>query len=340
VSSVADFARDLHEKHTHAVLRTLEPVDYPSKSQSLTDIRAVLFDVYGTLFNYWKPEFRHENDKQAALLACFAKTISRFAMERFLKEMNPQEAPEKTLMDLYHGLIALKHDLAREKHTEFPEVKIEEIWNMIFLMLKRRGYTISPEFAGIGNAGIENIIMESDFVRCVAYYYNFHSLGRGLYPGVSDALGRLNQDNMLLGIVSNAQFYTPVDLTLFLRDQSAGAIDDATRLFEPDLLFFSYEYGVSKPNPVLFRKLFDALYEFQILPSQVLFVGNDLSADIKPAQDAGMKTAFFTGDKESAFLHDCGGKVFPDISFASWDELPKRIFFHSKTGEPHLKGTD
>jgi putative hydrolase of the HAD superfamily len=329
VSIVADFARELQEKNPCVTTRTLEPVEYPSRSESLTDIRAVMFDVYGTLFNYWRPEFGSEEEKRSAVLATFRKTISRFRMERFLVEMNPGEAAEKTLHDLNNGLIALKHDLARDRKTEFPEVKIEEVWNMIFLMLKRRGYDAGDFFGD-----------ESEFVRCIAYYYNFHSFNRGLYPGVADALRSLNEKNILCGIVSNAQFYTPLDLTLFLRDQSNGAIDDFTRLFEPDLTFFSYEYGVSKPNPLLFRRLFDALYEFQVLPSQVLFVGNDLSLDIKAAQDAGMKTAFFTGDKESAFLHDCAGTVFPDISFSSWTELPRRVTFHSMVEQRTLKGID
>lgn len=332
MSVVADFARELHEKHAVGASRMLEPVGYPSRSEVLTGIRAVLFDVYGTLINYWRPEFEDEDTKKDALLGAFGKTISYFGMERYLVEMNPQETAEKTLWDLYHGLIALRHKLSLDKKVEFPEVKIEEIWNMIILMLKRRGYKPDGKFLRDASS--------SDFTRCVAFYYNFYSFNRGLYPGVAEALKRLSDDNILLGIISNAQFYTAIDMTLFLRDQSNGKIDDFTRLFDPDLLFFSFEYGVSKPNLLLFRKLFDALYEFQILPAQVLFVGNDLASDIKPAQDAGLKTGFFTGDKKSAFIHDYAGAVVPDISFSAWDELPQRISFHSKMDRLPLKGSD
>jgi putative hydrolase of the HAD superfamily len=330
VSEVADFARKLHEEHPHADRRLLEPIEYPSRSEALTDIRVVLFDVYGTLINYWRPEFSNEGTKKKALLEAFRSTISFFGMERYLVEMNPEEPAEKTLWDLYHGLIALRHKLCLDKKVEFPEVKIEEVWNTIILMLKRRGYVAGGSFPQDA----------SDFARSVAFHYNYVSFNRGLYPGVADALRILSDNNILLGIVSNAQFYTSMDLTLFLRDQTHGKIDDFSRLFDPDLVFFSYEYGVSKPNPILFRKLFDALYELQILPSQALFVGNDLVSDIKPAGDAGMKTGFFTGDKESAFVHDSAGLVMPDISFAAWNELPRRISFHSKMDRQPLKGTD
>ena len=122
----------------------------------------------------------------------------------------------------------------------------------------------------------------------------------------------------------------PIDLTLFCRDQSSNRIDDYLELFHTDLTFYSYEYGFAKPNPLLFRKLYDALYEFQILPSQTVFVGNDLVNDIKPAADAGMLTAFFTGDDQTAFVHDQDGMIVPDISFSSWEELPEKLSFYEK----------
>lgn len=320
MSIVAEFAHDLHAKYPCEKNTATQPVEYLSRSEILTDIHVVIFDIYGTLFNYWKPAFANDNSKQDALLESFGKTIAYFGMEPFLVKMNPDEPPAKTLRDLYHGLIALMHDRALDRKVEYPEVRIEEVWNAIFLMLRRHGYDHAQMHLGT----------DADFVKCVAYYYNFFSFHRGLYAGVSDALWKLKNQNMTLGIMSNAQFYSTIDLTLYLRDQSNGATEDFTQLFDPDLLFLSCDFGVSKPNPLLFRKLFDYLYEQQILPSQALFVGNDLSIDIRPAIDAGMRTAFFTGDKNSAFFHDSANTVVPDISFSSWDELPRRVQFHSK----------
>jgi FMN phosphatase YigB (HAD superfamily) len=72
------------------------------------------------------------------------------------------------------------------------------------------------------------------------------------------------------------------------------------------------------------------LYELHILPRQTVFVGNDLSLDIKPAQEAGMKTAFFTGDDTSAYMHDLGGTIVPDLVFETWEELPGKLSFFEK----------
>jgi FMN phosphatase YigB (HAD superfamily) len=250
-------------------------------------------------------------------------------MQKFLAEMDPTQPAERTLYDLYHGLIAIKHGLSAEKKIEFPEIRIETIWDAIVLMLKRRGYDSSAMHLG-GDA---------DFLKCVAYCYNFFSFNRGLYPGVAEALQRLRSENIFLGIASNAQFYTLIDLSLFLQDQTAGECDDYVRLFDRDLLFFSFEYGVSKPHQLLFRKLFDALYEYHVLPSQALFVGNDLASDIRPAQQAGMKTALFTGDSESVFVHGLCGTVVPDICFSRWDQLANQVAFFSGEGVETTKGS-
>ena len=319
MSIVAEFARELHEKSPSVKQRTLRPLPWPAAGETVTNIRVLIFDVYGTMLNYWRPQFGQEESKNEALLEAFAKTISFFEMEAYLRDMDEKAQPEKTLRDVYHGLIALKHQLLREKDIMRPEVKIEEVWKAIALMLKRRGYTFLEKKFGTIDEG----------ARCVAYYYNFHVFNRALYPGVAGALEVLKRNNLLLGIVSNAQFYTPIDVTLLLRDQSNGRIEDMGELFEHDLLFYSYEYHTAKPSRALFRKLFDALYEYHVLPAQTLFVGNDLAADIAPAKEAGMKTALFAGDDQCTFVRE-SDEVVPDITFAQWDELPKRVSFYDK----------
>ena len=292
VSDLAEYARELHEKESTSVQRQLEPVEYPSHSEKLGDIRAVICDVYGTLLNYWRPGFNSKESRVETLLHAFRLIADRFGMIQILEELNPNDLPEKTLNDFYNGLIALNHENAREKGVSFPEVKIEEIWSLIVAILKRRGYKYS-DYCDCS---------ESDFPRFLAFTYNFHSLGRQLYPGVVESLEQMKKTNIVFGIVSNAQFYTPIDLTLLIREQSNQKIDDYSELFDTDLAFYSFEYGVAKPNPLLFRRLYDVLYEYHILPEQTVFVGNDLAIDIQPAAEAGMKTALFTGDRESAFF--------------------------------------
>lgn len=318
MSDIAEYAGRLHKNESLTYDRVLNPVQFESLTGKIHDIRAVICDVYGTLINYWKPGFEEKGMREKLLFSAFKQLIDRFKIETCLLKMNPEEAPEKTLSDLYNGLISLSHQNAAKNGVQYPEVKIEKVWELILMMLKRHGYQPFEHIQA----------EEKDFPRCFAYTYNFLSLGRQLYPGVVEALQKLRSSNIVVGILSNAQFYTPVDLTLMVRDQSNEKIDDYLELFDIDLTFYSYEYGFSKPNQLLFRRLFDALYEFNILPEQTVMVGNDLLIDIAPAKEAGMKTALFTGDAFSFFTHE--EEIVPDIVFDQWMEIPEKISFYAE----------
>jgi putative hydrolase of the HAD superfamily len=320
MSELAEFAGFMHPTLPALPQRSLTPGVCASKSERLYDVRAVICDVYGTLIDYWREEFDDPQCKVTVLLRSFRAVADRFGMTSALVSASPDDPPEKTLSDFYHGLIALKHEQASRKGVTFPEIVIEDIWEFVIRLLGRHGYTC-------GNGDPVNTREEA---RKIAWYYNAHSLGRSLYPGVVPTVERLQKSGIVFGIVSNAQFYTSIDLTLLIREQSNGKYDDFNELFDPDLTFFSYEYQVAKPDRLLFRKLYDALYELHILPSQTVFVGNDLSIDIAPAREAGMMTALFTGDRRSMFLHDLEGTVLPDIAFARWADLTDKLSFHAE----------
>lgn len=320
MSDLAEYARIYHESNDAGLSVECTPIDYPSQCDHLSDVRAVICDVYGTLVHYWRDGFADTAQKELLLLQAFRTVITAFGMEAALTRINPSVSPEKTVYDFYNGLITLQHDQAKGKGVALPEIAIEKIWEIIITILKRNGYEIP----------LDGSVSVREFSRKVAWTYNFHALGRELYPGVVDALSGLKNKNMVLGLLSNAQFYTPIDLTLMVRDQSNNTFDDIFELFDDELSFLSYEYLVAKPDQLLFRKLYDALYEYQILPSQTVFVGNDLVTDIEPAQRIGMKTAFFTGDSNSTFMGELRGTVIPDITFTSWEDLADRLSFHSE----------
>jgi len=329
VSDLAEYASLLHEKERRVFDRVLKPQVCNTCFETLKGMRAVIFDVYGTLVNYWRPGFNSIQEREKTLMEAFTELAGRFGMEETLAKMNPADAPGKTLSDFYHGLIALNHEKALGKGVEYPEIRIEQIWSVILMMLERNGYAKERRRVSVDNREFA-FADTAGFARCLAYTYNFLSMGRVLYPNVTRALRKLKEDNIVLGILSNAQFYTPIDLTLLFRDESGGKVEDFNELFDPDLTFFSYEYGVSKPDNLMFRKLFDALYEYHITPAQTVFVGNDLLIDIAPAKALGMKTAFFCGDDAMAFQHDLGSQAAPDIVFHNWDEFAEKIYFHGE----------
>ena len=112
------------------------------------------------------------------------------------------------------------------------------------------------------------------------------------------------------GIISNAQFYTPLLLEKFLNAslKKAG--------FADDLLIFSYQTEYAKPSEHLFHLAKRRLEKRGIATGETLYLGNDMLNDILPAQKIGFKTALFAGDKRSLRLRQDDGRckdTVPDI---------------------------
>jgi putative hydrolase of the HAD superfamily len=102
---------------------------------------------------------------------------------------------------------------------------------------------------------------------------------------------------MSFGIVSNAQFYTPLLFSAFF-DQTLEEIG-----FDTDCCIWSYRELKAKPSSDLFPKAEKYLKRNHgIKLSETLYVGNDMLNDIYTASQSGCKTALFAGDRRSLRL--------------------------------------
>ena len=99
-----------------------------------------------------------------------------------------------------------------------------------------------------------------------------------------------------MGIISNAQFYTAYLFKWFL----GSDLNDLG--FDPELVYYSYQYEIAKPSPILFQLAAQKLKERGITPPCVLYIGNDMLNDIYPAKAIGFQTALFAGDRRSLRL--------------------------------------
>lgn len=111
-----------------------------------------------------------------------------------------------------------------------------------------------------------------------------------------------------IAVVSNAQFYTPLILEA-LRPLPIS----------PDLAVYSYQHLQAKPGLFLFEKLKKALSRRNILPSEVLYLGNDHKKDLLPAKKTGFRTALFAGDARS--LAFSSGASPPDAVITHLSQL-------------------
>jgi putative hydrolase of the HAD superfamily len=175
--------------------------------------------------------------------------------------------------------IAVHHTRSRAGGIDYPEVDILEVWGDL-----------------LARIGMKHTVSD---IRCIALEYELLSNPVWPMPGLNDLIDALSRRGTVLGIVSNAQFYTPLMLTAFL------GCDLATAGFDPRCCAWSFRHRVGKPSTRLFRPVLAALREHHaIAPNQVLYIGNDLRNDIWPASQLGCRTALFAGDARSLRLRE------------------------------------
>lgn len=106
-----------------------------------------------------------------------------------------------------------------------------------------------------------------------------------LAAGAADALRSWVVQGLVIGIASNAQHYTQLELA-----QALAPAGLTPEIFAPDLAIWSWKLGFSKPDPYFFRVLAARLASRGIAPGEALMVGDRTDNDIAPALAAGFAT--------------------------------------------------
>jgi len=266
------------------------PADIPPHSASLPDIRGVVWDIYGTVCGVDLGDLEKSLTAEDRLAEVAGILLDEFDLGESLHRLNPDQPPPQTLRDLYVRGIADSHQRSRAEGIEYPEVKIERIWLDILQQCAGRGFRFPSGEPPLQTA-----------YRC-AYFFDGTLQHTYLYPQAAPVLSRLQRAGLRQGIISNAQFYTPIHLRRLLRRASNWDDLELKKLFDPPLIFFSYELGYSKPNPGAFERALTYLKGWDIRPEQVVYIGNDMLNDIWIASQCGLRTILFAGDRTQTML--------------------------------------
>jgi putative hydrolase of the HAD superfamily len=132
--------------------------------------------------------------------------------------------------------------------------------------------------------------------------------GTEAFPDVPRLLDLLHQQRIRVGLVTNA--YQPMSLReIELR---------AHRLLDyfPECRLSAADVGYLKPHPEIFKTALGCL---DVQPSETVFVGDDLHADIAGAQRAGIKAVLRLTSRSQ---DNPDGLIVPDASLSSFDDLP------------------
>jgi putative hydrolase of the HAD superfamily len=224
-------------------------------------IQCILFDIYGTLFISGSGDINIGQQSSPPYEQ----------IEQLLAKYGIVQSPGRILEKLYAG-IKTRHGVLRSRGVDHPEVIIEQIWRPV---LK---------------------IDDQATIRQFAVEFELIANPVSPMPNLASMLSACRQKGLLLGIISNAQFYTPFLFKWFLNSH----IEELG--FDPGFLFYSYQHETAKPSPDLFKMAAEKLASKGIQPGAVLYIGNDMLNDIYPANAIGFQTALFAGDRRSLRL--------------------------------------
>ena len=221
-------------------------------------VKAVLFDIYGTLLISASGDIgvTAAGDDVDDTVDNWVRTLG-FA------------PPPGGIRAALTTEIKKAHERARCLGTAFPEVVIEDIWGRLYP-------TASP-----------------GELRRLALGHELRVNPVWPMPGMRRSLQAHNGSGRRLGLVSNAQFYTPMLLRHFLqRPLTAYGLSDA-------LCIYSYRQGAAKPGRTLYETAAAALKRCAISPGEAVMVGNDRRNDVAAAREVGFQTVLFAGDARS-----------------------------------------
>ncbi|TWT65445.1 Phosphoglycolate phosphatase [Posidoniimonas polymericola] len=239
---------------------------------TLDGVRAVVFDVYGTLLISGSGDISltsgasHGEAARQAIAAC---------------GLEPPADGEAIVQEL-RAAIARSHAASA---SEFPEVEIRDIWRETLA-------TVLP------NTGLPTIDTGAVDIERLSVEYECRVNPIWPMPGLEETLNALQQAGVTMGVVSNAQFFTPPALAVL-----AGGEWDVLGIAD-DLCVWSFAHREAKPGRFLYERATELLHQRGIRPAETLYVGNDMRNDVAPAAAVGFRTALFAGDARSLRLRE------------------------------------
>ena len=247
-------------------------------------VRGVLFDVYGTLLISAAGDIGSGAASREARNAAMAAALSDAGLTH-------EAHDARTKVAALEAAISAAHAKARRRGVAHPEVELRELWRGLL--------------PGAGKAAVER--------AAVSYECRVNPVWP--MPGAAGAVAAL-QARGPVGIVSNAQFFTPLVLAALLPGVR----------FDPRLAVWSFAEQEAKPSPRLFAAAAARVARHcRLQPREIVMVGNDMRNDLLGARAAGMHTALFAGDARSLRLRRddprCAA-VHPDLVLTHLSQLP------------------
>lgn len=266
-------------------------VDLPRKP------RAFLFDVYGTLF------VSASGEVGAALGTESPPSRDGTSFQRAFEIATGTAIPAHLAAEAeqwYRKEIVTSHADSHAAGVRCPEVNVVDIWSRVLRRVEAR---VAPH----GPIDVPRLAIAWEVVTNPVWPM----------PNARQTIETLRAA-VPLGIVSNAQFYTPLLFPSLL----GGSLEAMG--FAAELTVFSFRERRAKPDPGLFERPLASLRERGIDSCETVYVGNDMRNDVLCAKQAGCMTVLFAGDRRSfrPRMDDPDARqLLPDAVITALDQL-------------------
>jgi putative hydrolase of the HAD superfamily len=290
--------------HLEPFLKEIQPMELkptgavPSYRRD-EGIKALIFDIYGTLIISASGDI---------MQAGYDASMFKRALDASGFEILVPEAGLMAIHKIFEAEVTRGKAEAQAAGTPFPELDIVEIWRKTLDRAEAQGIVRATDKADL---------------RLFTFIFELSSNQVWPMPAMKKTIDALKSRGYPLGIVSNAQFYTPVMMNYFFSGKVHG--EEFLDGFERDLSIFSYKMLKGKPDTAVYEALVAPLARRGLKPQDVLYVGNDMLKDIYASQQVGFKTCFYAGDMRAYRLredHPQASKTKPDYVIT---ELPQLL---------------
>jgi FMN phosphatase YigB (HAD superfamily) len=263
-----------------------DPVSATPYLKPLSNIRVVLWDVYGTLLRISDGQLLHVHPQEIRMEVALDKTLQEFNLWMSMSR-KPGE-PWRQLQGLYLRAYDDLRLAGSGRKGDYTEVNSARLWRKVLDKIDLKTYTYDES-----NLGSLEQLSEK-----MALFFHWSLQGWEAADGAASTLETLQGLGFEQGLLADGQCFT---LTQLLRGLTAqGTLPALSTAIRPAFITLSAEEGVRKPSLSLYAKALRRCLDRGVQPQQVLYVGSRLVDDLAVARSAGVRTAVYVGDKLSA----------------------------------------
>ena len=282
--SLAEYAESLDARD---LIWPQVPAAVPVKAKPaiapIPGVKAVLWDVYGTLLRTPDGAFTLFPEPEVRLHVALEKTIHEFNMwNSMYRKPGP---PWQSMIQQYRDYADRLGMIATKRKGDFTEVSLVDIWRAIVDRLFDKEYQYDRSVMGD----------EDELSEKISWFFHANLQATAARPGAAMAIAQLADSGIRQGLLADAQATTFLQLERGL--QREGFEYPISRTLPREARLLSNDLGIRKPSKSLYEQAVSRMAPAGIEADEILHVSCRLEPDLTSAKAAGMKTALLAAEK-------------------------------------------